>query len=162
MKRAAFWVLLFLAGGLVGLIIDATVGTLWVGLEWRKPVADWLLSKGVPSIVAAYWGLIWIRLPDWAALLVLGVVIGRFARAGKWLRYALVMGGGFIAYSLIYSIPYCFRLAESDGSLAVGTFWRLMAWHLISILFLLLAAWLFSRTRGKGAPEASASPIAES
>jgi len=166
MKRTAFWVLLFLAGGLLAPVIDVTLGNLWISLEWRKPVVDWLLSKGLPQVVAAYWwSMVWIKLPDWAVLLLLGAVIGRVARSGKWFRHALVVGGGFITYSLIYTIPHCLRLArlaEFDGSLAIGIFWRSMAWHLISLLLLLLAAWLFSRTRGKPVVEASTSPIAES
>ncbi len=152
MKRTAFWVLLFLAGGLLALVIEVTLGALWVSLEWRAPVADWLLSKGLPPVVAAYWAVVWIKLPDWAALLLLGAVIGRVARSGKWFRYAVVVGGGYIAYSLIYTIPYCLRLAEHDGSLAIGTFWRSMALQLTSLLLLLLAAWLFSRIRGRTLP----------
>ena len=162
MKRTTFWVLLFLAGGLLALVIDVTLGTLWVSLEWRRPVADWLLSKGLPPTVAANWAMVWIKLPDWTVLLLLGAVIGRMARSGKWFRHALVVGGGFIAYSLIYTIPYCLRLADYDGSLAMGTFWRSMAWDLTSLLLLLLAAWLFSRTGGKPVVKASTLPIAES
>lgn len=113
-------------------------------------------------MATAYWGLIWITLPDWVVLLLLGAVIGRVARSSKWFRYTLIAGGGFIAYSLIYTVPYCLRLADSDGSLAMGTFWRSMVWNLISLFLLLLAAWLFSRTRSKPAVAASAPPIAES
>jgi len=147
MERIAFWVLLFFAGGLLAIVIDGTLGGLWVSLEWREPVADWLLSKGLPPVVAAYWAVVWVKLPDWAALLLLGAVIGRAAQSGKWFPYAVVAGSGFIAYSLIHTIPYCLRLAEHNAPLAIGTFWRIMALHLISLLLLLLAAWLFRRRR---------------
>lgn len=161
MKRTAFWVLLFLAGGLLALVVSMTLGYLWVSLGWRRPVVDWLLSIGFSPRVASYWSIVWIMLPDWAALVFVGAVIGRVARPGKWLRYALVVGGGFIAYSLIGTIPYCLGLAELDGSLARGTFWRCMAIDLISLILVLLAAWLFSRRRGKPVVEPGTSPIAE-
>ena len=155
--------LLFLAGGLLAPVVDVTLGYLWFSLEWRRPVVDWLLRKGVPPIVASYWSIVWIMLPDWAVLVSLGAVIGRVARPGKWLRYALVVGGGFIAYSLIGSIQFLYwvRLAELDGSLAIRTFWGCMVLDLISLILLVLAAWLFSRRRGRPVVEPGTSPIAE-
>ena len=149
MKPAAFWIGLFVAGGVLAVVNDVTLGTLWISLQWRKPVADWLLSIGVPETVAAHWGLIWIKLPDWVTLLLLGAVIGRLTRSGKWLRYALVSGLGFIAYSLVYSVWYCLILADAAPFLAMGTFWRLAGWNLASLLLLLLDAWLSSRTARK-------------
>ncbi|HDZ21660.1 hypothetical protein LCGC14_0340130 [marine sediment metagenome] len=163
MKRIAFWALVFLAGGLLAPVVDMTLGPLWFSLGWRRPVVDWLLSKGLPPRVASYWSIVWIMLPDWAALVLVGAVIGRVARPGKWLRYALVVGGGFIAYSLIGSIQvlYWVRLAELDGSLAMRTFWGCMVLDLISLILLVLAAWLFGRTRGRPVAEPGTSPIAE-
>jgi len=145
MKRVAFWVGLFLGAGLLEIVIGVTVGIAWIDLGWRKPVADWLGAQGVPGWIAGYWGLVWIKLPDWVALFVLGAVIGRMSRPKRWLRHALAVGCGFIAYPVICSISYCLCLAESDGSLAVGAFWSSMAWDSVSLLLLVLAAWLFRR-----------------
>ena len=155
MKRAAFWVFLFLAGMGFILVVDMTLGALWISLEWRKPIADWLLSSGVPSALVGHWGLVWINIPDWLALVLLGAFIGRRVDPSRWLRYALVLGGGLITYSLLQSMSYLLMLAESDRSLAVGTFWRLLVWKLISVLLLILATWLFNRPRRNVLPQAT-------
>ena len=161
MKRTAFWTGVFIAGGLLALISDLTLGALWIGLEWREPVSDWLVTKGVPLSVVAHWSIIWISLPDWATLLLLGALIGRLAHPGKWLRYGLFSGCGFIAYGLIYSIPYCIRVADHDSSLAMGTFLHTMVLNVVSLLVLLLAAWLFRRKPRKPTAETSAAPVTQ-
>ena len=161
MKRIAIVLGLVVVGGALAPVVDATLGTPWVGLGWRKPVADWLVSKGVSTTVAAYWGLVWILLPTWAAALAAGAVIGRVARSGRWLQPALAVGAGYVAYSIIYAIPFCLRLAEFSGSLAMRTFGRTVVVNLISLVLLLLAAWLFRRRQAKPVAEASPSPAAE-
>ena len=155
MRRAAFWTGVFLAGGVLGLVNDLTLGKLWMSLEWQEPVADWLLSKAVPPRAVAYWGMIWIKMPDWITLILLGAVIGRLTGSPRWYGYALVSGLGFIAYSLMYAVWYGLALAKANAVLAIGTCWRSAAWNLASLVLLLSAAWLFSRNPGKPVSESA-------
>ena len=155
MKRAMFWGAIFIAGGLIA-FINNFISVLWIGLEWRKPIADWLRSIGLPQVIG-YWSLVWINLPDWLMASILGLIIGLVFARKRPLAVSLVAVAGFIVLPhiciLLFSVHPWFFFGL-DAAL------RGFAWSLIPIPLAILTAWLASRGRRTPAVEPAQPPSA--
>lgn len=156
MKCFAIWFGVIIAGVATYILAEYTIVTLWINLEWRRPVFDWLIHIGLPAQVAAYWSLVWILFPSWITAFIAAIVIGRITRSGKWLTYTLLFFVGFIGYPSVDSISYVLRLAELDFSLAVHTAISLLLWDFVLVAIILLVSWRCNRTKKRTDDDVSA------
>ncbi len=119
---------------------------LWMDLGWRTPIADALVSAGFPEL-AAHWGMVWIKLPEWLLGGLLGAVIGLAFGADKWIAPATAAGLtffiaphiGMLIFLGLEGHPY----AHSGLSVAIRT----ELWSLPGIAMFILAACVAAQLR---------------
>ncbi len=142
MKRAIHTIAWFCCGGLVAVIGGSLLSVLWHALGWRKPVSDCLVNLGYRDL-AAYWGLVWINLPDWFVALLLGVGVGRIRR-GRWIAASAWVAAGFIL------VPHLMFVALGPvpwSYLSAGVAIKIFAWDVVAVPLLFGGAWLGARLR---------------
>jgi hypothetical protein len=142
MKRFTPYLLWFVAGAVLGVITDNVLGALWIQLGWRQPIADWLAAHGF-SVLAGYWGLVWIRLPDWIIATIVGVCGGIFIRRQPIVSL-LILGLGFIVTPIVVTAVAGF----SPIVFGSRVFLTSMMWDCVSVALLLAFALLGFRFRG--------------
>jgi hypothetical protein len=122
MKRFTPYILWFVAGAVLGVITNNLLGALWIQLGWRQPIADWLVSRGFPHL-AGYWGLVWLQLPDWFIVTVVGICGGIFIRRQPIVSL-LMLGVGFVVVPVVVTAIAGFSpLAFGIGVLLTGLMW---------------------------------------
>jgi hypothetical protein len=128
-------------GGIAKLADSWLFSNFWVALDWQRPVAEWFAGLGFPTL-AGWIGLFWIRIPTFAVAAVLGFVVARLF-VERWLSAMLFSALGFVGTSFLLMAWF----VESMPSSASGWGIALIAetWSAVSILLVLLGAWLYAR-----------------
>jgi len=132
-KRFTSHILWFLAGAILGVISNTVLANLWFQLGWRQPFADWLVSHGFSTMLAAYWGSIYLHLPDWFIVIVVSICGGIFIRRQPIVSL-LMFGFGFVV------IPLLVAMAAGFNPVVFGfaIFLRTLVWDGITLLLVLL------------------------
>lgn len=105
----ACWII---AGGALGVLASTVVFSLWFDLGWRKPVANWLVARGMAQ-VAVYWSQAWLRLPEW---LIVGLAS---IAAAVLVRRQLLPKITLFCISFVLA-PYLGAIASGFNPLAFG------------------------------------------
>jgi len=141
MKRFAPYILWFVAGAVLGVVVNNLLGALWLQLGWRQPVADWLVASGLPTL-AGYWGLIWLDLPNWLAVAIVGICGGIFIRRHPFISL-LIFSIGFVTMPTVVAMIARFSPAAFDSSV----WFRVAMWNCIGIVLILAFGLLGFRFR---------------
>jgi hypothetical protein len=111
---------------------------LWLALDWRRTIAEWLAGLGGPTI-GGWFGVFWIRIPEFFVAAMLGVVIARLF-AARWISAVCFSALGYVgtSFALTGWLIFCVLPAAPSWSGAL----KMEAWSMVSILLIWLAAWL--------------------
>ena len=144
MKTIREYAVPFAVGVAAALLAELLLSPFWSSLGWRKPVADWMVAIGIPAIIAAYWGMVWVNLSSWIVAVGAGLVVGSMSRQSSWVGFALATCLGFMLtpHLLVLSVGYHIWVA-SELSVAVTVF----LWNAVAAPLILLPAWLVFRRR---------------
>lgn len=137
MKAFKEYAILFAVGAAAALVADFLLYPLWFYLGWRKPVSDWLLAIGLPAVVAAYWGMVWVNLPGWVMAIGAGLFVGTTRRHSAWVAAALLACAAFLLTPYVYMLALGYSLGAGYGP---GIAVRVLLWHSVAIPLVLLAA----------------------
>ena len=91
-------------GAAVAMLLYFVLFPLWWGLQWHRPVAEWLTGNGMPESIVAYSAVVWMKLPEWFVAFGTGLLVGVLRRQSEWLGYALLV---CLSYILV---PYFLQL----------------------------------------------------
>ena len=105
----ACWVI---AGGALGVLTTTVLFSLWFDLGWRKPVADWLMARGMAQ-VAVYWSQAWLRLPQW-------LIVGLASIAAAVLVRRQLLPKITLSCISFVLVPYLAGIASGFNPLAFG------------------------------------------
>ncbi|MCC6682016.1 MAG: hypothetical protein IT445_14035 [Phycisphaeraceae bacterium] len=134
MQRWTPYILWLLTGAAIGIVSSTLLFALWAQLDCRQPMAHWLDARGFP-LLAGYWGMVWLHLPDWAIVAVVGLCGGMLIKRRPIIRL-LTFGASFVLAPLV--------LSAATGSLILTFGWALwlqtMMWNSLSVMILILFA----------------------
>jgi hypothetical protein len=141
-KRFTSHILWFVAGAVLGVISNTVLANLWFQLGWRQPIADWLVSHGFSTMLAAYWGSMYLHLPDWFLVTVVSICGGIFIRR-QLIVSLLMFGFGFVVIPFFVTV-----IAGFDPTVfGLAIFLRTLIWDSITILLVLLFGTLSHQLR---------------
>ena len=131
--------------GSIFAILDACyLFPLWEVLAWRRPVADWIINFGLGDTIAGYWGLVWLRVPQWLLAAILGIISG-LCDSKNWLVTSLCCGLAFVLTPGLF----LFVIGQENPSAWFGpdVFISLQCWKVPSVVLVICLAFLSSRIR---------------
>jgi hypothetical protein len=131
-KRFTSYILWFFAGAVLGVIADTVLANLWVQLGWRQPIANWLVSHGFSTRLAAYWGSIYLHLPNWFIASIVSFCGGFYIRRQPVVSL-LMFGFGFVVIPLFVAMAAGFNPAV----FGLVIFLHTLIWDGITILLVL-------------------------
>ncbi len=142
-NHAVVAVVAALLGGALALLNDIYLFQYWMELGWRRPVGEWLTEVGVGNVGIYYWGIVWLRLPEWLIAVFLGVCAGLLLRK-RWTIGAIPCALAFVLTGDVF----LFILSEQNPVAWFGPDYVLQhaLWKCLSAVFLVLAAFCSSGT----------------
>jgi hypothetical protein len=131
-KRLLIFACWIIVGGALGVLASPVVFSLWFDLGWRKPVADWLVARGMAQ-VAVYWSQAWLHVPEW---LIVGLAS---IAAAVLVRRQLLPKITLFCISFVL-VPYLGAIASGYNPLAFGAriFAKSLLWN-VSVISLGIA-----------------------
>jgi hypothetical protein len=130
-------------GGVASLADAWLLSNLWAAFDWRRPIAEWLVGMGFTTL-AGWFGLVWIRVPTFVVAGFLGVIVERLFPE-RWISAVSFCALGFVGVSFLLMTWFVGFLSPSAPGW--GTALKAQAWSAVSVVLLLLGAWLHARRR---------------
>jgi len=142
-KKAACWLLPVL-GGAVAFFVTTWTLDAWISLGWRRPIQDWMTAHRAGGL-AGYFGLLYLRIPDFVLAMLGGAILGVLAWRRWWQSSLLYSGTMFGLPYLIMTIDGAiFILLESFGA---RFFFTSALQDLVVVPLASGSAWMASRPR---------------
>ena len=139
-KRIIFPVVI---GIIASLINEWVLSNLWIALDLRRPVAKWIAEVS-STMLAGWFGLIWLQIPTIIVAVILGIFIARFFPE-RWLSAAALCALGFITPSFLSMAFWMNNFPPSGHAWIIAL--KVEAWSIASIGFLVLGAWLYIKCK---------------
>ena len=141
--KAKYLILPFVIGVIASLADAWLLSNLWIALDWRRPIAEWLSGLGFTGL-ARWFGLVWICIPTFVVAALLGVVVARLFPE-RWLTAVAFCALGFIGVSFVLMSLWVSGLPSSLHTWTIAL--KAEAWSLLSLGLLVLGAWLHVRRK---------------